>query len=133
MGRHRFHGDGTSTDWEDTKAWRKRQIAYDFAVFRERHPPSQARDYLADRYPQHLEVDISGKQPKLKPVEGSDDGEMPDFAGDLGLKEQVDSLDESTVEEKLVPADVTRMVLWLASDDSRMCTGQLWVVDAGRM
>jgi len=34
---------------------------------------------------------------------------------------------------KLVPADVARMVLWLASDDSRMCTSQLWVVDAGRM
>jgi D-xylose 1-dehydrogenase len=34
---------------------------------------------------------------------------------------------------KLVPADVTRMVLWLASDDSRMCTSQSWVVDAGRM
>lgn len=34
---------------------------------------------------------------------------------------------------KLLPADVTRMVLWLAADDSRMCTGQLWVVDAGRM
>jgi len=37
------------------------------------------------------------------------------------------------LKEKLVPADVTRMVLWLAADDSRMCTGQLWVVDAGRM
>jgi NAD(P)-dependent dehydrogenase (short-subunit alcohol dehydrogenase family) len=34
---------------------------------------------------------------------------------------------------KLVPADLTRMVLWLASDDSRLCTSQLWVVDAGRM
>ncbi len=34
---------------------------------------------------------------------------------------------------KLVPEDVARMVLWLASDDSRMCTAQLWVVDAGRM
>jgi NAD(P)-dependent dehydrogenase (short-subunit alcohol dehydrogenase family) len=34
---------------------------------------------------------------------------------------------------KLVPADVARMVLWLAADDSRMCTGQLWVVDAGRL
>jgi D-xylose 1-dehydrogenase len=34
---------------------------------------------------------------------------------------------------KLAPADVTRMVLWLASDDSRMCTAQLWIVDAGRM
>lgn len=34
---------------------------------------------------------------------------------------------------KLVSADVSRMVLWLASDDSRMCTGQSWVVDAGRL
>jgi NAD(P)-dependent dehydrogenase (short-subunit alcohol dehydrogenase family) len=37
------------------------------------------------------------------------------------------------LKERLVPADVARMVLWLASDDSRMCTAQLWVVDAGRM
>lgn len=34
---------------------------------------------------------------------------------------------------KLAPVDVARMALWLASDDSRMCTGQLWVVDGGRM
>lgn len=34
---------------------------------------------------------------------------------------------------KLVPEDVARMALWLASDDSRMCTGQLWIVDGGRM
>jgi len=37
------------------------------------------------------------------------------------------------LKEKLLPADVTRLVLWLAADDSRMCTAQLWVVDAGRM
>jgi len=37
------------------------------------------------------------------------------------------------LKEKLVAADLTRMVLWLASDDSRLCTSQLWVVDAGRM
>jgi hypothetical protein len=41
-----FHGDGTSQDWEGTKAWRRRQIAYGYAVFQERHPLSQARDYL---------------------------------------------------------------------------------------
>lgn len=34
---------------------------------------------------------------------------------------------------KLMPVDVARVVLWLASDDSRMCTAQLWVVDGGRM
>ncbi|MDE2581855.1 MAG: SDR family oxidoreductase [Rhodospirillales bacterium] len=37
------------------------------------------------------------------------------------------------LKQKLVPADVARMVLWLAADDSRMCTSQLWVVDGGRM
>jgi D-xylose 1-dehydrogenase len=32
---------------------------------------------------------------------------------------------------RLVPADVARMVLWLAADDARMCTSQTWVVDGG--
>ena len=36
------------------------------------------------------------------------------------------------LKQKLVPDDLARMVLWLAADDSRMCTGQMWVVDAGR-
>ncbi len=42
-------------------------------------------------------------------------------------------LQSQCLKDKLVPADLTRMVLWLAADDSRMCTSQLWVVDAGRM
>ncbi len=33
--------------------------------------------------------------------------------------------------DKLMPADLARMVLWLAADDSRMCTGQNFIVDAG--
>jgi D-xylose 1-dehydrogenase len=37
------------------------------------------------------------------------------------------------LKQKLVPPDLTRMVLWLASDDSRMCTAQMWVVDGGRL
>lgn len=37
------------------------------------------------------------------------------------------------LKEKVMPADVARLVLWLAADDSRMCTSQLWVVDGGRM
>ena len=36
------------------------------------------------------------------------------------------------LKEKVMPADVARLVLWLAADDSRMCSGQLWVVDGGR-
>ncbi len=42
-------------------------------------------------------------------------------------------LRQQCLKEKLGPDDLARMVLWLAADDSRMCTGQLWVVDAGRM
>lgn len=33
--------------------------------------------------------------------------------------------------DQLYPADVARMVLWLAADDSAMCTAQKWVVDGG--
>jgi NAD(P)-dependent dehydrogenase (short-subunit alcohol dehydrogenase family) len=32
----------------------------------------------------------------------------------------------------LYPPDLARMVLWLASEDSRMCTAHTWTVDAGR-
>jgi D-xylose 1-dehydrogenase len=34
--------------------------------------------------------------------------------------------------ELLMPDDVARLVLWLAADDSRLCTGQSWVIDGGR-
>jgi D-xylose 1-dehydrogenase len=32
---------------------------------------------------------------------------------------------------RVMPADVARLALWLAADDSRMCTSQTWVVDGG--
>ncbi|WP_433275719.1 SDR family NAD(P)-dependent oxidoreductase [Pseudonocardia xinjiangensis] len=34
---------------------------------------------------------------------------------------------------RLEPDDIARMVLWLAADDSRSCTGQRWIVDGGWM
>jgi D-xylose 1-dehydrogenase len=46
---------------------------------------------------------------------------------------QKDLLRAQCLKTKLVPADVSRLVLWLASDDSRMCTSQSWVVDGGWM
>ena len=46
---------------------------------------NQARDYLADRYPDHLQVDISGETPKVVPKEDADESDMPDFFKDLGL------------------------------------------------
>ena len=44
-----------------------------------------------------------------------------------------DLMKAQCLKEKVYPEDVAKMVLWLASDDSRMCTSQLWVVDGGRL
>ncbi len=44
-----------------------------------------------------------------------------------------DLLKAQCLKTKVFPADVARMALWLASDDSRMCTSQLWIVDGGRL
>jgi hypothetical protein len=71
----------------------------------------QARDYLADRYPDFMEVDIAGDQPKAKPKRGYDEDNLPDFFRDLGLDAPVDSLNEDTVEEVLVPAARRRMAM----------------------
>ena len=40
---------------------------------------------------------------------------------------------DQCIPARVVPDDVARLVLWLASDDSRMCTSQLWVCDGGWM
>ena len=46
---------------------------------------------------------------------------------------EADLIKAQSLKAKVMPADVARMVLWLAADDSRMCTSQLWVVDGGWM
>ena len=46
---------------------------------------------------------------------------------------EADLMRAQCLKEKVYPDDVAKMVLWLASDDSRMCTSQLWVVDGGRL
>ena len=44
---------------------------------------------------------------------------------------EADLMAAQCLKEKLHPADVARMALWLAADDSRLCSSQTWVVDAG--
>jgi len=39
--------------------------------------------------------------------------------------------DRQCLADKLYPADIARMVLFLAADDSRMCTSQNYIVDGG--
>jgi NAD(P)-dependent dehydrogenase (short-subunit alcohol dehydrogenase family) len=38
---------------------------------------------------------------------------------------------DQSLKEKVYPADVARLVLWLAADDSRMCSAQNFIVDGG--
>jgi NAD(P)-dependent dehydrogenase (short-subunit alcohol dehydrogenase family) len=45
---------------------------------------------------------------------------------------EADLMKNQSLKQKLMPDDLARMVLWLAADDSRMCTGQVWIVDGGR-
>jgi hypothetical protein len=71
---------------------------------------NNARDYLLDRYPSHLELDIEGDKPRLKRRTDADEENMPDFAADLGVEESGD-LDDDTIEEKLVPAARRRMAM----------------------
>ena len=40
-------------------------------------------------------------------------------------------LERQCLKDKLHPPDIARMVLWLAADDSRLCTAQDFIVDAG--
>ena len=40
-------------------------------------------------------------------------------------------LDRQCLKEHLAPADIARMALWLASEESRLCTGQTYIVDGG--
>lgn len=44
---------------------------------------------------------------------------------------EADIMRNQCLPEKLYPADVARMVLWLAADDSHMVTAQSFVVDGG--
>jgi hypothetical protein len=72
---------------------------------------NQARDYLASKYPKHLEVDTKGKQPALVPKKDAPRGEMPDFMKDLGLDSMMGSLTKKSIEDKLVPAARKRMAM----------------------
>ena len=41
-------------------------------------------------------------------------------------------LESQCLKEKLYPPDIARFVLYLAADDSRMISGQEFIIDGGR-
>lgn len=74
------------------------------AFMRDNVSEDQARDYLVDSYPDYLEIDTSGDAATVVPRQDADTDALPDFFADLGLAEPVDSLDEDTIEQTLVPS-----------------------------
>ena len=45
---------------------------------------------------------------------------------------EADLMKAQFLKHKVMPEDIARLVLWLAADDSRMCSGHLWFCDGGR-
>jgi len=64
---------------------------------------NQARDWLAQRYPETLLVKKTGDVPRLRLRPGAEDRAKPNWRSELHLSEEVE-LDEDSIEEKLVPA-----------------------------
>jgi hypothetical protein len=64
---------------------------------------NQARDWLAQMYPEHLRVNVRGGSPRLGPAPGAADRALPNWRSDLNLPQEV-PLDDSSIEEVLVPA-----------------------------
>ena len=65
---------------------------------------NQARDHLVSKYPSLLQIKVTDGKPRVSPRDGADSQELPDFKKDLGLDEDIGSLDEETIEAKMVPA-----------------------------
>jgi hypothetical protein len=62
---------------------------------------NQAMDWLVASYPEHLTIDKESK--KIVPTKNAEDKKPPNFQADLNLSSNV-GLDESSIEETLVPA-----------------------------
>lgn len=72
---------------------------------------NQARDYLADKYPDQLEINTQNGDPRVALRPGADDAQMPDFFADLGLPAPAGSVDDQALEEQLVPAARRRLAM----------------------
>jgi hypothetical protein len=64
----------------------------------------EARQSLVSRYPQLMQLQIVDGAQKVVPRDDAFGEDLPDFGKDFGLSESITSLDEDTIEEKLVPA-----------------------------
>jgi hypothetical protein len=65
---------------------------------------NQARDHLGSKYPTLMQVNITDQGPRMGLRPGADESDLPNFKQELGLDEDISSLDDETIEQKLVPA-----------------------------
>jgi hypothetical protein len=64
---------------------------------------NNARDWLAQSYPGHFQIETDDKSARIRVRDGADELPKPDFKGSLSLDGDID-LSDDTAEEKLVPA-----------------------------
>lgn len=72
---------------------------------------NNARDFLLDKYPNHLDLDLKADAPRIKTKQGFDEQALPDFFKDLGLPAPVHALDDDTCEQILVPGARRRIAM----------------------
>ncbi len=70
---------------------------------------NQARDWLANQYPGHMRVSTDEGTPRLTPVESDTEAPLPNFQAELNTPDSISSIDDSTLEEVLVPAARRRL------------------------
>lgn len=61
----------------------------------------------------------------------ADDGHTIEDVTPLDAEGEAEIARRQCLKDKVRPDDIARMVLFLAADDSRMCTAQNFIVDAG--
>ena len=74
---------------------------------RENITDNNARDWLVQSFPGLMSIDTSGDEPAVTPTDAgsaADAAALAPIQGQLGLPDPVSSLDESTINDKLVPA-----------------------------
>jgi hypothetical protein len=83
-----------------------RSVAMSLNEFRDQNVSmGQARDHLVQRYPTLFQIstdESGGARVSSRP--GAENATLPNFRQDLGLSDDVDGIDDDTIEEKLVPA-----------------------------
>jgi hypothetical protein len=69
----------------------------------------QARDYLVEQYPDHLQADLNAGRVTARPE--ADPDNAPDFLADLGLPFDLGDIDDEEQEQQLVTAGRRKMAM----------------------